>query len=134
MSWDISIVKFPCTRRSVADIGENDRPLELGSRASVQERVLAQFPGTNWTDPAWGIWESPAGCIEFSLGNDDPLEGMMLHVRAGSELVDSIIRLCHTNGWQGLDCSSGDFIEQSNEPTGGVESWAAFRDQVVREK
>jgi len=134
MSWDISIVKFSRTYRSVAEIAGNDKPLELGSRAAVHERVLVEFPGTNWADPAWGTWGSPAGSIEFNLGDDDPAEGMMLHVRAGSEVVDSLVRLCRSNGWQGIDCGSGDFIEQSNEPTLGLQSWAAFRDQLVREK
>jgi hypothetical protein len=134
MSWDISIMKFSRVHQSIAEIPENDKPLKLGSRASVHERVLLEFPGTNWADPAWGIWESAAGSIEFNLGKDDPADGMMLHVRASSEVVVSIVRLCHENGWQGIDCSSGDFIEQSNEPTRGLESWATYRDQVVREK
>jgi hypothetical protein len=134
MSWDISIMQFSRTYRSVAEIAENDKPLALGSRGSVHERVLLEFPGTNWAYPAWGIWDGPAGSLEFNLGNDDPPEGMMLHVRASSEVVNSIVRLCRTNGWQGIDCSSGEFIEQSKEPTRGVESWAAYRDQVVREK
>jgi hypothetical protein len=134
MSWDISIMQFSRKYRSVAEIAEDDKPLELGSRASVHERVLLEFPGTNWADPAWGIWDSPAGSIEFNLGKNDPADGMMLHVRAGGDVIASIVRLCRTNGWQGIDCSSGEFIEQSNEPTRGVESWAAYRDQVVREK
>jgi hypothetical protein len=134
MSWDISIMKFSRTYQSVAEIPENERLLELGSRASVHERVLLEFPGTNWADPAWGIWDSPAGSIEFNLGKDDPADSMMLHVRAGGEVVASIVRLCCGNGWQGIDCSSGNFIEQSNESTRGVESWATYRDQVVREK
>ena len=106
MSWDISIMKFSRTYQSVAELSKKEKPLELGSRASIHERVLVEFPGTNWADPAWGIWDSPARSIEF----------------------------CRANGRQGIDCSSGDFIEQSNEPTRGLESWAAYRDHVVHEK
>jgi hypothetical protein len=133
MSWDVSIMKFSRPYQSVADIPTNEKPLPLGSRASVHQRVLLEFPGTNWADPAWGKWDGPAGSVEFNLGKRDPAEGLMLHVRAGSEVVASIVRLCRTNGWQGIDCSSGDFIEMSDDPTQGLKSWATYRDQVVPE-
>ncbi|MFZ2163760.1 MAG: hypothetical protein WAW02_16220 [Sideroxyarcus sp.] len=131
MSWDISIMKFSHSYESVAEIPEDEKPLLLGPRSSVHESVLKTFPGTNWADPAWGVWESEAGSIEFNLGSDDPAEGIMLHVRAGIEVVPLIASLCISNGWQGVDCSSGDFIEKSATPEAGLEAWSSYRDQVV---
>jgi hypothetical protein len=131
MSWDISIMKFSRRYQSVAEIPEDEKPLILGSRTSVQQSVAAVFRGTNWSDPAWGVWDSSEGSIEFNIGKDDPAEGMMLHVRAGTEVVPKIVALCLSSGWQGLDCSSGDFIEQSSAPGSGLETWSAYRDQVV---
>lgn len=133
MSWDVLIMKFSRPYQSMADIPQEERSLPLGSRAMVHERILRQFPGTNWADPAWGIWASSVGSIEFSLGKDDPAASIMLHVRASSEVVALIVRLCISNGWHGIDCSSSEFLEHSNDPTRGLESWAAYRDQVVRD-
>ena len=132
MSWDVSIIKLAVTYRDVGDIPNDETPLDLGSRSHVHQCVLAVFPGTDWADPSWGIWGSRAGSIEFNLGRDEPAKGMMLHVRASGEVVPGIVRLCLENGWQGIDCSSGEFIEQSADPTRSLELWSAYRDQIVR--
>ena len=132
MSWDVSIIKFAIAYRDVGDIPSDEVPLELGPRSHVHHCVLAVFPGTDWSDPSWGIWDSDAGSIEFNLGRDEPAKGMMLHVRSRGEVVPAIVRLCLENGWQGIDCSSGEFIEQSADATRGLESWAAYRDHALR--
>lgn len=131
MSWDVSIMKFSRPYRAISEIPDDERPLSLGSRAYVHELVLREFPHTNWTDPAWGVWDGASGSIEFNLGESDPADGLMLHVRAGRDVVASIVRLCLSNQWQGIDCSTGEFIEQSLEPTQGLDSWASHRDHVV---
>ena len=131
MSWDVLIMKFSRPYQSMAEIPQEEPSLPLGSRASVHERVLGQFPGANWTDPAWGIWTGPSGSIEFSIGNNDPAATMMLHVRASSEVVALIVRLCVSHGWQAIDCTSSEFLERSNDPTRGLALWKAYRDQVV---
>jgi hypothetical protein len=48
---------------------------------------------------------------------------MMLHVRAGPDVVPGIVQLCLDNRWQGLDCDSGEFIEQSAYPKEGLQAW-----------
>jgi hypothetical protein len=132
VSWDVSIHKFPRLYRSVADIPRDEVPLSLGSRAFVHELVRMEFPGTDWSDPAWGQWSSADGSIDFNLGSDDPATGLMLHVRANTNVIAAIVRLCLQNGWQGIDCSSGEFLEQSEDPARGLVSWTAYRDQVIR--
>jgi hypothetical protein len=131
VSWDVSIHKFSKVYRDVEDIPEDETLCALGPRAFVHERVLAEFPGTDWSDPSWGVWDSPEGSIEFNLGKDEPANGLMLHVRASPQVVAAIVRLCLANGWQGIDCSSGQFIEQSNDPTKGLKAWSAYRHQIV---
>jgi hypothetical protein len=130
MSWDISIQKFSRIYAAVADIPEDERGLPLGPRALVHEAVSRIFPDTDWSDPGWGTWESEFGSIEFNVG-EDPAEGMMLHVRADSRVVPAIVMLCKDNGWQGLDCGSGDLIDQIADRNEGLAAWSAFRDQVL---
>ena len=131
MSWDISIQKFSRTYESFADIPDDEKGLPLGPRSQVHSAVMAVFPETNWSDPAWGVWDSKLGSIEFNVGKD-PAQSMMLHVRASTAVVPAIVQLCKDNGWQGLDCGSGDLIDQTECPEDGLVAWAAFRDQVVR--
>jgi hypothetical protein len=129
MSWDISIFKFSRPYDDVGQIHESPRP--LGARSDVHRAVLDIFPGTDWSDPAWRIWRCERGSIEFNLGNHEPADSMMLHVRAGEEVVPGIVALCLTNGWQGFDCSSGEFIECIDHPEEGLRAWQAYRDRVI---
>ena len=130
MSWDISIQKFSRPYESISEIGDDEKGLPLGPREAVHKAVSAVFPTTDWNDPAWGVWRSDFGSIEFNLGKD-PAQSMMLHVRAGAEVVPRIVQLCLDNGWQGIDCSSGDFIERTENPEEGLAAWAAYRDHVI---
>jgi hypothetical protein len=130
MSWDISIQKFSRLYGSVSEIPDDEKGHALGPRSQVHDAVSAVFPGTNWNDPAWGVWDSRFGSIEFNVGKD-PAQSMMLHVRAGADVVPAIVHLCKANGWQGIDCGSGDFIDQVDNPEEGLEAWAVYRDQVL---
>ena len=131
MSWDVSIQRFGRPYSSVEEIPEDETCLPLGTSAEVQNAISSAFPGTDWTDPAWGIYDSPAGSIEFNMGNDEPNTGFMLHVRASATVVPTIVNLCLSNHWQAIDCSSGEFLEQSSDPASGLIAWAAYRDQIV---
>ena len=133
MSWDISVQRFGQTYAAVEEIPSDEKCLPLGSRSDVQAAISHIFPSTDWSDPAWGVFESPNGSIEFNLGTSEPNDGFMLHVRANDQIVPSIVELCHSNHWQALDCSSGEFLEQSTEPAAGLNSWSAYRNQVVGE-
>ena len=131
MSWDVSIQRFGRPYSSVEEIPENETCLLLGTRAEVQSAISSAFPGTDWTDPTWGIYDSPAGSIEFNMGNEDSNTGFMLHVRASAAVVPVIVDLCVSNHWQAIDCGSGAFLEQSSDPASGLIAWAEYRDQIV---
>ena len=131
MSWDVSIQRFSRKYASIEEIPANETCLPLGTRIEIQGAIAASFPGTDWTDPTWGIYDSPAGSIEFNMGNDDPNTGFMLHVRASEVVVPVIVNLCVSNHWQAIDCSSGEFLEQSLNPASGLNAWAEYRDQIV---
>lgn len=111
MSWDIALFKFPSplTRAEEAD---HAPLLPLGALADVHAAILGHFPGTDWSDPAWGCWEEDWDSIEFNLGDDDPADSLMLHVRAGPDVVPRIQALCREQGWTAIDCASNTFLEQ----------------------
>ena len=88
MSWDVSIFKFRRAITSLTELSDDDAPFAIGTRAQVHAAVAAVFSDTDWSDAAWGMWESEHGSIEFNLGTDDPADGMMLHVRAAPDPAD----------------------------------------------
>ena len=131
MSWDIIILKFTQSY-STADAVPDDAPtLPLGTQAEVHQAISNIFPGTDWSDPEWGVFDSEIGSIEFNLSSDDPIEDLMLHVRASNGIVPPIVALCRQQHWLAIDCSTGDFLEQADDPTAGLENWQAFRDSVI---
>lgn len=131
MSWDVSIQRFSRRYSFIEEIPEDEKCLPLGTRAEVQDFISSAFPGTDWTDPTWGIYDSPAGSIEFNMGNDDPNAGFMLHVRASEVVVPIIVNLCIRNHWQAIDCSGGEFLEQTSDPASGLNAWAEYRNKIV---
>jgi hypothetical protein len=131
VSWDVTVQRFSRDFAAIEDIPETERCVPLGSRADVQAAVCRYFPGTDWSDPAWGIFDFSEGSIEFNLGKDEPSEGFMMHIRASAVVVPAIVVMCRTERWQALDCSNGAFLEKVEDPATGLEQWATYRDQIV---
>lgn len=132
MSWDISVINFSKKYKSVDEIPADEEPLPLGTRTEMHEIISEFFPNTDWSDPAWGIFLSKFGSIEFSLGNENTSTSLMLHVRASNEIVPPIIELCNRNKWSALDCNSGELLEHSENPAKGLELWRAYLNQILK--
>ncbi len=131
MSWDVTVQRFSKEYEKVEDIPENEHCVALGSRAEVSDTISRYFPSTNWSDPCWGIFDSPHGSIEFNVGNDESNTGFMMHIRASENIVPTIVAMCIAEKWQALDCSSGEFLEKAVDPAAGLEQWADYRNKVI---
>lgn len=131
MSWDILVVNFCQKYKSVNEIPYKESPLPLGPMDFVHKAVLEHFSDTNWKDSTWGIFNSDFGSIEFNIGEEDPTQSMMLHVRASNEIITPIIKLCNSNAWSAIDYSSGEFLENSEDPASGLESWQSYSQHVL---
>ena len=128
--WDVSIMKFLCPVKGIDDLPSDLIP--LGSLEYVHAAVTKHFPGTDWNDAAWGIFDSAIGSIEFNLGgDDDPVTHMMLHVCGSDEIVRPIIAICLEERWNALCNITGEFLESTEKPAAGLEAWrAADRDRA----
>jgi len=131
MSWDISIQRFNRVYTSLEQIPNDEQCVPLGSQAEVRAAISQVFSGTDWSDPAWGVFQCAIGSVEFNMGKKEPSEGFALHVRASSQIVEPIIALCRAQGWQALDFSDGRFLEQSSDASASLEAWASYRDQIL---
>jgi len=121
MSWDVTVQRFSREYESVEDIPDTERCLPLGSRSEVHAAISHHFAATDWSDPAWGVFKSPDGSIEFNLGECEPNEGFMMHIRASAAAVQAIVAMCIAQRWQALDCSTGAFLERVGNPSAGLE-------------
>jgi hypothetical protein len=115
MSWDLTLFHFARPVTAANTIADDEPLLPLGSLADVHERVSRHFPGTDWSDPGWGRWETEWDSIEFNLGDEDPADCLMLHVRAGPDVIPRIQALCRENGWHCIDCASGGFLSSGDD-------------------
>ena len=131
MSWGVSVQRFSREYNSIEDIPETERLVPLGSQAAVRALISEYFPGTDWTEPAWGIFDSLDGSIEFSMGKDEPNTGFMMHVRASPAVINPMIAMCRLHNLQALDGSSGQFLEKSTDPSGSLKQWIEYRNQIV---
>ena len=131
MSWDISICKFSRVYASIDEIGNDERCHPYGSRSEIHAAESNVFAGVDWSDPAWGRSEAPFGSVEFNVGGPEPIEGLMLHVRASEAVIAPIVQLCIQYAWQALDVSSGSFLEQSAVPEAGLQEWLRYRNHVL---
>jgi hypothetical protein len=117
MSWDVSVQRFGKEYESIADIPDTERCTALGSQAEIRAAISRFFPGVDWSDSTWGIFDSDDGSVEFNMGGDEPSTGFMMHIRASTKIVPTIVAMCRSERWQALDCSGGCFWNGPSSPT-----------------
>jgi hypothetical protein len=130
VSWDVVILQVPEGVESPAELPD-DFDSNLGSAESFLRLLKSLFPEIDLSDPAWGILDGPEFSIEFSIGEKDPVDSVMLHVRGSGQAVEPIQSLCKAGGWRALDMSDGEFIDFSAAPEAGLEAWRGLRDEAV---
>lgn len=132
MSWDILIQDLPKDAQSVEDIPDNFQPRPLGPRAEVIARIQALLPETDFSDPTWGLLDKPDFSIEFSMGEEDMCNSIMLHVRGGGEAMATIARLLEHLQLRAIDCQAGEFFSLE-AGQGSFDQWKAYRNRVIGE-
>jgi hypothetical protein len=132
MSWDVMVFntrgKVP---PSLAEFQESDCE-PLGPAAEVRERIAALLPGVDWSDPTWGLYAGNGFSIEFNVGDDDPIDNVMLHIRGGGDAIAAIVMFARPLGWSALDCSTSEFLDLDHPSQEGWEGFQAFRDKIIK--
>lgn len=130
MSWDVLLLNYGGL---IPKTGEEPSALPLGKRSWVCKRIARVLPQVNWTDPTWGIFDSGGALVEFNMGDEDPVESIMLHVRASGDVVPLLHQLATANGWAILDMSSGEFLTPE-EDSNSWDEFQEFRDRVLADE
>jgi hypothetical protein len=131
MSWDLSVFASADVPPPVEEMPRDWRGQVLGTPDQVRAALSLSFPGVDWASPNWGHFEGPGFSLEFNIGDDDPNDGFMIHVRGGGDPVTPMLRLAEASGWFILDCSSGEWLHHAEEPDAGWLGFQAYRDRVL---
>jgi hypothetical protein len=68
--------------------------------------------------------------MELSIGSNDPVDSITLHIRgSGDDVLISIVRLANALGCKALDISTGSLI--STRDASGWHGFQEYRDRVI---
>ena len=129
MSWDVIIINVPEDIETVSELTD-DSTAPLGSKNYVLSAISNVFPHANVADPTWVVVDGESYSIEFSVGHQDEIEFLMLHVRGDANAIDAIECLCKLTGWHAFDTAMGDFIDFGANRDKGFRRWQQYRDLI----
>jgi hypothetical protein len=124
VSWDLLVMAAP---PGVAMEDTKEEHLRLGPRDEVVAAVRAALPEAE-PDGRYLRVEGETYAIELNLGDGDPVDGITVRAQGGDEIVGVLARLCAHTGWRALDYSTGEFLDEAEDPAAGLRGWRALRD------
>jgi hypothetical protein len=94
------------------------------------ERIREAVPIADFSDPSRGQIVTADFAIEVTMGRDEIVDSIMLHVRGGDTAVGLIGDLLDRPGRRAIDCRTGEFfdVETASE---SIAAWRAFRNRAV---
>lgn len=109
MYWDIFLLKMekPIPFRQL----ENDIDLpSLGTLNDVVYILSEKFPGIDWNNPALGNYNTEYYSIDFSLGDKQIIDSVLLYIKGEYLPKKEILDLCRPMGWQAIDIDKGEYL------------------------
>ncbi len=127
MSWDVLVLNHGGQTPTL-----DAEPVgPLGAAADVRKKISAHLPGVDWSGDHSGMYEGAGYSIEFSMGTDDPVESIMLHVRGSGEALAALWAFAPPNGWSLYDLSADEFLDPHDSSSAGWEGFQDYRDRTV---
>jgi hypothetical protein len=129
MSWDVFIQDLPDEARRVVEVPDDFQPRPLGARAQLISRIASQFPDADFTDPSWGKLQRDGYAIDISIGDDDPVTGITLHVRGSDDAVGAVVALIDAVGGRAVDSWTGELFDQA-VALHSIRRWRAYLEEI----
>ncbi|MDR0525812.1 MAG: hypothetical protein LBG90_08090 [Spirochaetaceae bacterium] len=89
------------------------------------------FPYINSNDENWLILDEETFSIEFNVGEDDPINNIMLHVRGEDEALKAIGLVCKKINLQAFDTTESKIIDFDKETNEGFTQWREYKNNVL---
>ncbi len=134
MSWDVFALDLPPGITSIDEIPDGWSPAPLGKRADIIGKICALYPQASFSrdDPSWGNLRLPDISIEFSLGDDEDVECLCMHVRGGDPAPHVVAHILGALGMRAV-CSGSDSGLFEYDPVTGskaFDSWRGYASHV----
>ncbi len=111
MTWDVLLLRVRPGVESAEDLTE-ETVVSLGTPAEVRAVILRACPQAQFGDATTGRWQAAGYSAEVSLGEDDPVRGVLLLISGdASQALGTIGTLCAANGWHAFDMNTEEFLE-----------------------
>jgi hypothetical protein len=131
MSWEVLL--FKSAHSSTSEMPNDFRPDPIGSLEEVRKSLHDALPDIDFGDPSWGVLDGRGWSIEFSIGRNEPVESVTLHVRGSDDAISAIRAAAEALRARVLDFSTAEFLSFDADPAAGLRKWRAFRDRAVKE-
>ena len=131
MSWDLSFMAADMAPPPVAEMPADWSGDRAEPAADLRARVSQILPGTDWSDPAWGLFASDDVSLELNMGADDPCSSFVVHARGNGDVVGYIERLAEMPGWYAIDISQGEWLHHRGSAEAGKAAFDQYRDQII---
>lgn len=129
MSWDVFIQDLPSEAHRVSEVPDEFHARPLGPREQMISRICSQFPDADFSDPAWGKVQRDGFLIDISIGEDDPVHGITLHVRGSDDAVAAVVSIINAVGGRALDSWTGEFFDQAIA-LHSIRRWRAYLEEI----
>jgi hypothetical protein len=111
VTWDVLLLRVRPDVESAEDLTE-EGVIPLGTPAEVRAAIQRACPQARFGDATTGRWGAPGYAAEISLGEDDPVRGVLLLVSGdAAQALGTIASLCAANGWCAFDMNTEEFLE-----------------------
>jgi hypothetical protein len=134
LSWDVSIHAANIPPAKFEELGGNWDTIPLGSCESVRQRLSILSPDIDWTDREWGYLQGHGYSIEFNLGDNEPCDGVMLHIRGSGEnnnLFEFLRNIQSKAGWYVLDHTQNEWLHHGANPEVGLRAFNEMGNDVL---
>jgi hypothetical protein len=127
MSWELLILGWPAEFETLDDLPKDYEPRPLGSIAEIVASLSAGVPEIDLSDPTWGFLRGDDWSIELSIGNSDPCQSIMLHVRGGDGAIGGIAAILKAIGFQAYDIQAGKAFKPGARSEASFAAWRDYR-------
>jgi hypothetical protein len=124
VSWDLLVMAAPPGVR-MEDTEEEH--LRLGTREEVVAAVRAALPQAE-LDGQYLRVDGNTYAIELNLGDGEHVDGLGVRAQGDEATVEVLQRLCERTGWRALDYSTGEFLDEAEDPATGLRGWRKLLD------
>lgn len=83
----------------------------LGSREYVLKIIQKAFPEIDISDPVWIVLAHQDYSLRFSLGDEEPIDAMLITVHGKQNAFNEIKHLCELANWRAVDSSTGELLD-----------------------